>query len=312
VRYDIGRPGFRTRQITLVTTLLDAESYRVADLAELYRQRWQVEVCQTQPIKMPRCPLRNGSRTMTSLRGQYTRERIGDIHLLPGDDDVSDQALRDCLAFFTGEPVQIVTPQMPKGFGVLHDLLPRPRLLRGTSERLPCLRDLFSCGRECPPSTVQRIEAEDLSLIGIASALAWPLQALLALKPLGLLSRQGGAMVWFGVGPGLRPRRHHRRRVPQLAQCRPDYGLAPVGTPASGEALRHPSTRQGRVTLARIVEGLLGVADAPLAGTGHRQPACPTVDQPPQSGPAGGRLRRFAGQLGSALPVDRRFRAQLT
>jgi hypothetical protein len=43
VRYDIGRPGFRTRQITLVTTLLDAERYRVADLAELYRQRWQVE-----------------------------------------------------------------------------------------------------------------------------------------------------------------------------------------------------------------------------------------------------------------------------
>ena len=28
---------------TLVTTLLDAEVYRVADLAELYRQRWQVE-----------------------------------------------------------------------------------------------------------------------------------------------------------------------------------------------------------------------------------------------------------------------------
>ena len=43
VRYDIGRPGFRTRQITLVTTLFDAESYRVADLAELYRQRWRVE-----------------------------------------------------------------------------------------------------------------------------------------------------------------------------------------------------------------------------------------------------------------------------
>jgi hypothetical protein len=43
VRYHIGRPGFRTRQITLVTTLLDAELYRVADLAELYRQRWQVE-----------------------------------------------------------------------------------------------------------------------------------------------------------------------------------------------------------------------------------------------------------------------------
>jgi hypothetical protein len=43
VRYHLGTPGFRTRQITLVTTLLDAESYRVADLAELYHQRWQVE-----------------------------------------------------------------------------------------------------------------------------------------------------------------------------------------------------------------------------------------------------------------------------
>jgi IS4 transposase len=43
VRYHISTPGFRTREITLVTTLLDAEIYRVADLAELYRQRWQVE-----------------------------------------------------------------------------------------------------------------------------------------------------------------------------------------------------------------------------------------------------------------------------
>jgi IS4 transposase len=43
VRYHLGTPGFRTRQITLVTTLLDAEVYRVADLAELYGQRWQVD-----------------------------------------------------------------------------------------------------------------------------------------------------------------------------------------------------------------------------------------------------------------------------
>jgi hypothetical protein len=43
VRYHIATPGFRTRQVTLVTTLLDAAIYRVADLAELYRQRWQIE-----------------------------------------------------------------------------------------------------------------------------------------------------------------------------------------------------------------------------------------------------------------------------
>jgi hypothetical protein len=36
-------PGFRTRQVTLGTTLREAAVYRVADLAELYRQRWQVE-----------------------------------------------------------------------------------------------------------------------------------------------------------------------------------------------------------------------------------------------------------------------------
>jgi hypothetical protein len=35
--------GFRTREITLVTTLLDAAIYRVAELAELYRRCWQVE-----------------------------------------------------------------------------------------------------------------------------------------------------------------------------------------------------------------------------------------------------------------------------
>jgi Transposase DDE domain len=43
VRYRIGTSGFRTREITLITTLLDAETYGVRDLAQLYRQRWQVE-----------------------------------------------------------------------------------------------------------------------------------------------------------------------------------------------------------------------------------------------------------------------------
>jgi hypothetical protein len=43
VRYRLGTPGLRTRQMTLVTTLLSPEVYSVADLAELYHQRWQVE-----------------------------------------------------------------------------------------------------------------------------------------------------------------------------------------------------------------------------------------------------------------------------
>jgi Transposase DDE domain len=48
VRYRMGTPGFRTREITLVTTLLDAETYGVSDLAALYRQRWQVETALAQ------------------------------------------------------------------------------------------------------------------------------------------------------------------------------------------------------------------------------------------------------------------------
>lgn len=42
--YDVSRPGFRTKRIDLLTTLLDADLYPLAELAELYRRRWQVEV----------------------------------------------------------------------------------------------------------------------------------------------------------------------------------------------------------------------------------------------------------------------------
>jgi len=44
VRYTIAERGRRTRCITLATTLVDAEKYSAADLAELYGQRWQIEL----------------------------------------------------------------------------------------------------------------------------------------------------------------------------------------------------------------------------------------------------------------------------
>lgn len=43
LRFTIAERGRRTRVITLATTLLDAERYPKADLAELYGQRWQIE-----------------------------------------------------------------------------------------------------------------------------------------------------------------------------------------------------------------------------------------------------------------------------
>ncbi len=44
LQYDVGRPGYRTRSVTLVTTLLDAEAYPLEALAELYGVRWRVEL----------------------------------------------------------------------------------------------------------------------------------------------------------------------------------------------------------------------------------------------------------------------------
>jgi Transposase DDE domain len=44
LRFTTPQRGHRTRVITLVTTLLDAEAYPAAALAELYLSRWQIEV----------------------------------------------------------------------------------------------------------------------------------------------------------------------------------------------------------------------------------------------------------------------------
>jgi hypothetical protein len=46
LRYTIEHKGFRPKQITLVTTLLDADVYSPVTLANLYRQRWEIEVYQ--------------------------------------------------------------------------------------------------------------------------------------------------------------------------------------------------------------------------------------------------------------------------
>jgi hypothetical protein len=43
LRYRTGRAGFRVREVTLVTTLVDAELYPLEELAGLYRRRWEVE-----------------------------------------------------------------------------------------------------------------------------------------------------------------------------------------------------------------------------------------------------------------------------
>jgi hypothetical protein len=46
VRFRVEQPGFRTRSVVVVTTLLDPEETTKKDLAALYRLRWNNEICQ--------------------------------------------------------------------------------------------------------------------------------------------------------------------------------------------------------------------------------------------------------------------------
>mgnify|MGYP001826468796 CR=1 FL=1 len=43
LRYTVTRKGFRTRQVTLITTLTDPRTYPKRELASLYQQRWSIE-----------------------------------------------------------------------------------------------------------------------------------------------------------------------------------------------------------------------------------------------------------------------------
>jgi Transposase DDE domain len=65
LRYTVARRGFRTRCVTLVTTLLDAEAYPLEALAELYGTRWRVEqylrdLKQTMKMDVLRCKTVDG------------------------------------------------------------------------------------------------------------------------------------------------------------------------------------------------------------------------------------------------------------
>jgi len=44
LRFQVIQPGYRTKEITIVTTLTDAEVYTKADIAELYAFRWNAEL----------------------------------------------------------------------------------------------------------------------------------------------------------------------------------------------------------------------------------------------------------------------------
>jgi hypothetical protein len=74
LRYHVHRKGFRVETVTVVTILVDAQQYRVEDLADLFLSRWGIEtnlghLTTTMGLDVPRGKTVNGgSKNSWSLR----------------------------------------------------------------------------------------------------------------------------------------------------------------------------------------------------------------------------------------------------
>ena len=67
LRYRVHQHGFRVETITLVTTLVDADSYSFKDVADLFLARWGIEthfghVKTTMGLDVLKCKTVNGVR----------------------------------------------------------------------------------------------------------------------------------------------------------------------------------------------------------------------------------------------------------
>jgi len=92
----------------LFITNVPATVWPPKTVAIAYSLRWQVEVCQSQPVKMSWCPLRVLVTIIIYLRGVGKREDIVDVDLLSGNHDFFDQALHDRLAIGKGKAIEIL------------------------------------------------------------------------------------------------------------------------------------------------------------------------------------------------------------
>jgi hypothetical protein len=67
IRFKVERPGFRVDELVLVTTMVDGQRYSKEELADLFLERWNIEVCQADYI--PRGGLYPSARWAHSERG---------------------------------------------------------------------------------------------------------------------------------------------------------------------------------------------------------------------------------------------------
>ena len=129
VRYTTGRPGYRTRQVTLVTTLVDAGRYSAESLADLYGSRWRVEqnlrdLKQTMKMDVLKCRTVDGVlKELTTYAIVYNLVRLvmgeaGRRQGVPADRISFLDAMRWLVAAQPEDPLPalIVNPARPDRF----------------------------------------------------------------------------------------------------------------------------------------------------------------------------------------------------
>ncbi len=145
LRYRITAAGFRTQEVTLVTTLLDAEAYPAEALAELYMTRWRVEenlksLKQTMKMDVLKCKTVDGvlkELTMYAIAYNLVRVTMGQAAVGQGlePDRVSFiDALRWLGGAEEGEkmPELVVNPHRPGRF--------EPRVRKRRPKPYPLMR----------------------------------------------------------------------------------------------------------------------------------------------------------------------------
>jgi hypothetical protein len=93
----------------IIRVLTSRHDLSSLSIAMLYKERWSIEICQTQPVKMTWSPLRLLRLAIDSLRGRFKREHVVNVNLFPRHGDFLDQTLSHSLALFKRESFQIVS-----------------------------------------------------------------------------------------------------------------------------------------------------------------------------------------------------------
>jgi hypothetical protein len=158
LRYRIMAPGFRTREVTLVTTLLDPLAYPAAALADLYATRWRVEenlkaLKQTMKMDVLKCKTVDGvKKELTVYAMAYNLVRVAMVQAARRQGVEADRvsfvdALRWLCEAEEGEvmPELVVNPHRPGRYEPrVRKRRPKqyPVMKRPRSELRKALRDL--------------------------------------------------------------------------------------------------------------------------------------------------------------------------